>query len=83
MQKADARAVVAPYRPALQFVHTLAPLALNVPTGQGDAVEDVDPTTQKYPALQLPLQPAVVMPDRLPYRPALQFVHTLAPPTLY
>jgi hypothetical protein len=64
-------------------VHTLDPLTLNVPTGQGDAVEDVDPATQAYPALQLPLQLAVVKPDTLPYRPALHSVHALAPPTLY
>jgi hypothetical protein len=83
VQKADARAVVAPYRPALQFVHTLAPLALNVPAGHTDAVGDVDPATQKCPALQLPLQSAVVMPDTPPYRPALHSVHALAPPTLY
>ncbi len=83
VQEADARAVVAPYRPTLQFVHTLAPLALNVPAEQGDAAAVVDPATQKCPALQLPLQPAVVMPDTPPYRPALQFVHTPTPPTLY
>ena len=76
-------ATVAPYCPALQFVHTPDPLTLYLPTGHTDAVDDVDPATQKYPAVQLPLHPAVVMPDTSPYRPALQFVHTPAPPTLY
>jgi hypothetical protein len=83
VQEADARAGVAPYRPALQFVHTPDPATLYLPVGHTDAVGDVDPATQKYPALQLPLQPAVVMPDTPPYRPALQFVHTPTPPTLY
>ena len=76
-------ATVAPYCPALQFVHTPDLLTLYLPTGHGDAVEDVDPATQKYPAVQLPLQPAVVMPDTPPYRPALQLVQMPAPPALY
>ena len=83
VQEADARAGVAPYRPALQFVHTPDPLMLYLPTGQGDAVGDVEPAGHTYPAVQLPLQPAVPMPDTAPYRPALQFVHAPVPPKLY
>ncbi len=64
-------------------MHDDEPLTLYWPAGHGDAVEDVDPATQKYPAVQFPLQPAVVMPDTPPYRPALQLVQTPAPPTLY
>ena len=37
------------------------------------------PADEYCPALQLPLQFAVVMPTALPYRPALQFVHAPAP----
>jgi hypothetical protein len=59
-------AVVPPYRPALQLVHTPDLLTLYLPTGHGDAVGDVDPDTQKYPAVQLPLQPPVVMPNAAP-----------------
>ncbi len=83
VQEADARAVVAPYRPALQFVQVLDPATLNLPARHTDAVGDVDPAIQKCPALQLPLQPAVVMPDTPPYRPALHSVHTPTPPKLY
>ena len=83
LHAADASAVVAPYRPALQFVHTPDPLMLYLPTGQGDAVGDVEPAGHTYPAVQLPLQPAVPMPDTAPYRPALQFVHAPVPPKLY
>ena len=83
LQLAVGRAATAPYRPALQFVQVLDPATLYLPAGHTDAVGDVDPATQKCPALQLPLQLAVGMPDRLPCRPALQVVHTPTPPTLY
>ena len=44
----------------------------------------VDPVTSPYrPASHAPLQPAVALPLTLPYSPALQFMHTLAPATLY
>ena len=37
-----------------------------------DAIGDVDPGGQAYPALQLPLQLAVVSPAVAPYEPAAQ-----------
>ena len=72
-----------PYWPAAHGVQALEPAKLYLPTGQGDAVGDVEPAGHTYPAVQLPLQPAVPMPDTAPYRPALQFVHAPVPPKLY
>ena len=74
---------VAPYRPALQLLHTPAPAREYVPAGQLTAVELVDPAGHTYPALQLPEHAATDMADVDPYRPGAQFVHTPAPATLY
>jgi hypothetical protein len=47
-----------------------------------DAVEDVDPATQKYPAKQLPVQLVVVRPCVDPYSPAAHSVHVPDPAVL-
>ena len=77
------RPVVSPYRPALQLVQAPAPPTLNLPVPQMAAVPLVDPGTQAYPAVQFPLHAADGRPAVAPYRPALQSVHTPAPPALY
>jgi len=74
---------VAPYSPALQFVHNPAPDKLYVPAGHTDTVALVDPATHAYPALQLPLQLADVRPADAPYRPVGHIVHDPAPGKLY
>lgn len=65
-------AVAAPvlYVPAGHSVHVAAPELLNRPAGQGAAVALVDPTGQKYPAWQSPLQLEDTAPA-LPNFPAL------------
>ncbi len=62
----------APYRPALQLVHTALPTAAYVPAGQSWAVGDVDPSLQAYPAVQGPSHVDEVAPGAVPYRPAAQ-----------
>jgi hypothetical protein len=79
LQVAVTIAAVAPYRPALQLVHTPAPARLYLPAGQTDAVGLLDPATQAHPAAHNPLQAAEVSPDTLPYRPAGQGVQDPAP----
>ena len=62
MHAADDIAAVAPYDPTLQFVHVPAAARLYVPTGHIAAVALVDPATQKYPAVQTPVQVDTVRP---------------------
>jgi hypothetical protein len=69
--------------PALQLVHTPAPPTLNLPSGHISAVALVDPATQKYPAVQLPLHAALDISFTPPYVPAGHALHEPAPPTLY
>ncbi len=77
------RPVVSPYRPALQLVQTPAPPTLNLPVPQMAALPLVDPGTQAYPALQLPVHAADGRPAVAPYEPAGQRLHAPAPPALY
>ncbi len=79
VQLAVGSADVAPYRPALQFVHTVAPVREYLPAGQLTAVALTDAEGHTYPALQLPEHPVVARPAVDPYRPAAQSTHTLAP----
>jgi hypothetical protein len=72
----------APYRPALQLVHTLAPGRLYLPAGHRIAVALVEAAGQAYPALHSPLQLAFGMADTAPYSPAAQSMHMLAPAKL-
>jgi hypothetical protein len=53
------------------------------PARHGAAVGLADPATQKYPAVQLPVQVATVMAEELPNSPAGHGVHTPAPDRLY
>jgi hypothetical protein len=74
---------VDPYVPAGHGEHVTAPAREYCPAGQGAWVADADPAAHAYPALQLPVHPAVVKPAVDPYRPAGQFVHVTAAPVLY
>ena len=67
MHAAVVKPVVAPYRPALQLVHTPAPPTLNLPVPQMAAVPFVDPGTQKYPAVHVPVHPAAGITAVAPY----------------
>ncbi len=49
--------------PAGQSLHAPAPARLYCPAGQTDAVALVDPAAHAYPAVQLPLQVAVLRPS--------------------
>ncbi len=69
-QALDGRAAVAPYRPALQFVHTPDPAALKVPGLHMLVVGDIDPAGHAYPAVQLPEHSDDARPDVAPYLPA-------------
>ena len=80
LQLDTAIAAVDPYRPAAQSTHTLAPLSEYLPAGHANAVAFVDPATQMYPALQLPVHPGDDRPDVDPYNPAAHgAVHDAAP----
>ncbi len=57
---------VAPCDPTLQFVHAPAAARLYVPTGHIAPAALMDPATQKYPAVQLPLHAALVRPAVAP-----------------
>jgi hypothetical protein len=70
LQLALGMADTAPYRPALQLVHTPALTRLYVPLGHTAAVALIDPATHAYPALQLPSHVGDVRPDTDPKRPA-------------
>jgi hypothetical protein len=83
VQLALAKPIVDPYRPAAQSVHTPDPDTLYFPTGHTAAVADVDAGTQKYPALQLPLHPALDRPLVPPYSPAAQSAHDPHPDSEY
>ena len=72
-----------PKRPTGQGRHAPNPPSLYVPTVHMTNVALVDAGGQAKPGAQVPLQFAVTRPDALPYRPALQSVHTPMPPTLY
>jgi hypothetical protein len=74
---------VPPNRPAGQSLHDPAPPTLYLPTPHTTAVALTDPAGHAYPALQFPLQPAVVRPGPLPNRPAGHPLHTPAAPTEY
>ena len=63
VQLAVGSADVAPYRPALQFVHTVAPVREYLPAGQLTAVALTDAEGHTYPALQLPEQAAQAFSD--------------------
>ncbi len=69
--------------PAVQLVQAAAAPRLYCPGGQAAAVGRKEPGAHAYPALQLPVQRALVMPDTAPYRPAAQLLQTPAPPKLY
>ncbi len=56
------RPCVAPYSPTGQAVHDAAPPVEYCPVGQMDAVGNVDPAGQAYPAVHGPVQAAVVRP---------------------
>ena len=72
LQLAEGMAADAPYSPATQSVHTLAPVKLYRPAGHTAAVALVDPATHAYPALQFPVHSGVVRPLDNPYLPASQ-----------
>jgi hypothetical protein len=74
---------VDPYRPAAQSLHSPDPDTLYFPTGHSAAVADVDAGTQKYPALQLPLHPALDRPLVAPCSPAAQSTHAPHPDSEY
>jgi hypothetical protein len=72
MSHAVGRAAVALYVPAVHSVQLEAPARLYFPEGHIACVGIVDPATHAYPALQLPLHPALDKPPTKPYRPAGQ-----------
>jgi hypothetical protein len=74
---------VSPYSPALQLLHTPAPLKLYLPDPHTAAVGVVDPETHAYPAVQFPVHDALVSPDVAPYVPAGHALHTPAPAREY
>jgi hypothetical protein len=61
---------VAPNFPAGQGVHVLEPAVAYVPEGHMDAVDDTEPATQAYPAVQGPTHADVDWPSASPYLPA-------------
>ena len=63
---------VAPYSPALQFVHVDAPATEYCPAGHIAAVGDTEPAGHAYPATHGPLHADDVKPVAAPYRPASQ-----------
>jgi hypothetical protein len=69
--------------PAGQKEHDPDPARLYRPTGQTDAVAFLDPAGHAYPAMQLPLQAAVLAPEATPNLPAGHSLHDHAPATLY
>ena len=83
MHAAVGRPLVSPYRPALQLLQAPAPVKLYCPTGQAAGVEEVDPATHTYPAVQFPLHDALGRPVVAPYVPDGHDVHTPAPAKLY
>ena len=66
-------AALAPYCPALQFVHAAAPAMEYWPAGHAATAGVVDAAGQTYPAVQAPLQSDVVKPVVLPYRPGAAY----------
>jgi hypothetical protein len=62
VHKALLSPVAEPYNPALQNVHDPAPSKLYDPVGHIDAVGDVEPAGQLYPAVHGPEQVAAVKP---------------------
>ena len=72
-----------PYKPAAHSVQDDDPTALHLPAPHTACVADVEPAGQEYPAVQLPVQSAVVNPDVLPNRPALQGLNVTAPASEY
>ncbi len=83
MHAAVDKAVVAPYNPALQFVHVHDPLTLNFPSGHSDAVALVDPEAQAYPAAQSPLHVAELSQRVPPNLPSGHELQEPAPLKLY
>ena len=72
MQRGDVTPGTEPYRPALQGVHTPAPLVLYVPAGHGTAVELLEPAGQTKPAAQGPSHWSEIAPALAPNRPGAQ-----------
>ena len=70
LQSVVGMADTAPYRPALQFVHSPAPERLYFPAGHMAAVALVDPAMHANPAVQFPLQVDTESPLMAPYDPA-------------
>ena len=64
-------------------MHAAAPTSEYCPGAHDTAVAFVDPAGQAYPALQFPVQSAVINPDVLPNRPAVQGVNVVAPANEY
>ncbi len=83
LHAAEVKPVTDPNVPAGQGVQAPRPPALNKPMGHTEAAAVVDPSTQKYPAEQLPLHAAVVNPVTDPYLPAGHTVQDPKPPPLY
>jgi hypothetical protein len=69
--------------PAGHAVHKPAPLKLYCPALHTAAVGLTDPATHAYPAVQLPLQDALVRPDVAPKVPAGHALHMPAPAREY
>jgi hypothetical protein len=71
--------------PGGQLLHDPAPAWLYCPAGQMDAVALVDPTGHAYPAVQFPLQTAVLKPSKVALNqvPDGQLSHDPAPARLY
>ena len=67
---ADVRPAVEPYFPAGHGEHVPEPAVEYVPAGQMDAVDDTEPATQAYPAVQGPTHADVDWPPASPYLPA-------------
>lgn len=80
---AAVRPVAPPKSPAGQLVHTPAAPVLYCPTGQTEAVDDVDPLGHAYPALQGPEHVDVVRAVEDPNCPGGHDEHDGAPPVLY
>jgi hypothetical protein len=74
--------VEAPYRPGAQAVHVAAPEVLKVPAWHTATDALVEAAGHAKPAVQGPLQPALVRPGVAPYLPPGQLVHAPAPPVL-
>ena len=83
LQPSENSADTSPYRPARQDTQTPVPGELYVPGLHCTGVLLVLPSTQTYPAEQVPEHDEFVSPDVAPYSPAAQKMQDDAPCKLY